>query len=112
MALNELIISSDEMLSKLLVKLRTPNAGTELTAEESIKAAALARRFLNQWISIEVAYDNGLVPEPIYTSGLEDARSVVQDIPGLTPYFRESSSGKPHYTDYQILEPIMEERDQ
>ena len=111
MTLNELIISSDEMLSKLLVKLQTPDASTELSPEESVKAAALARRFLNMWISIEVAHENGLIPEPIYMSGLEDARNVVRNIPGLTPYFRESFAARPHYTDYQILNPITERRD-
>jgi len=106
MALNELMMS-DGTVPALMVKLRQQGSSGELSAEESIRAGALARRFMNMWIAIQVAYNNGLVEEAIYAGGVSDVSSVVDGLPGLVPFVLQELSDRDHLPNYQILKPLV-----
>ena len=63
-------IATDEELAALLIKLGDESA--ELSALEQVQSAAYGRRFINTWISLQEAYDNGLVSDAVYQIAIDD----------------------------------------
>lgn len=84
--INELLWT-DSSVAALIVKSREPNFIP--STEERVRLGGQARRFVNVWLQIEAAYQNGYYSEPEYQSALDDVRTVIRGNPGTAPMWRE-----------------------
>ena len=98
-------IATDEELAALLIKLGDENA--ELSALEQVQSAAYGRRFINTWIAVQEAYDNGLVSDAVYQIAIDDVRNVLSRRPKLKDSFKNFASSY-DVSEYKILAPIHE----
>ena len=73
MSINELILSNPEVAELLS---RRDSVDFEPNPTQKTQLQAFAHRLLNQWTSIEEAYDQGLVSERSYQIALDDVASV------------------------------------
>lgn len=69
---------------------------------------AYARRFLNNWIAIEEAHDNGIASEAFYSTAKDEVRTVIRKRPGIVPIF-ERITTEFDLSSSEILEPLFTE---
>jgi len=77
---------TDPSVAALAVKSRESNFIP--SPEESVRLGGQARRFVNVWLQIESAYQNGYYSEIEYQSALDDVRNVIEASPGTAPFWR------------------------
>jgi hypothetical protein len=83
---NELVLVNDAV-AELLVKAADANA--EFSAVETEKLYAYLYVYLNTWMAIEIAYENGMLPRATFDLALDDVRFVLQYYPAIRPLARE-----------------------
>jgi hypothetical protein len=86
---NELILAND-VVAELLVKAYDANA--EFSDAEIEKLYAFWFAHVNTWMSIEIAYKNGMLPRTTFEFALEDVRSLLLGYPALQPIARDAIS--------------------
>jgi len=79
---NEAVLANDA-IAELLVKAADVNA--ELSDVETEKLFAYLFASINTWKSIEIAYENGMLPRATFDVVLDDIRAVLQDYPAVRP---------------------------
>jgi hypothetical protein len=79
----------------------------ELSALEQVQSAAYGRRFINTWIAVQEAYDNGLVSDAVYQIAIDDVRNVLSHRPKLKDSFKNFASSY-DVSEYKFLAPIHE----
>lgn len=97
-------LSEDEALAKLMVAAMEPEA--EFTAVERLRLASVVRRFNNAWLSVETAYENGMVPAATFEMTRNDIRGVLASFPGARPLWRNAVEGYPAQRDSRTYEAI------
>lgn len=108
---NELVLANDAV-AELLVK--AADADAEFSAVETEKLYAYLYAHINTWMSIEIAYENGMLPRATFEVALDDVRGVLQDYPALQPLVRETMGSFPSVTDshvYAAMREVLEDID-
>ncbi len=59
----------------------------ELSPSERLQAVMIARMMINTWKDAESAYNYGLLSDVTFDSTLKDISVVMDEMPGLVPYF-------------------------
>ena len=97
---------TDPTFAALLVRLGSEEFAP--TAEEAKQAQLLAYRFLNVWISQEIAHRNGLLTEDQLSITKNDVITVIKDYPALLPYWSSAMDSQPDFAAYVVLQPLVE----
>jgi hypothetical protein len=79
---NETVLANDA-IAELLVKAADANA--EFSEVEIEKLYAYLFLSINTWKSIEIAYENGMLPRATFDVVLDDLRVVLRDYPAVRP---------------------------
>ncbi len=104
--INELVLANDAV-AELLVKAADANA--EFSAVETRKLNAYLHANVNTWMSIERAYENGMLPRATFEVALDDVRGVFQEHPALRPLVRKMMATFPAATDSNVFEAMRDE---
>ena len=107
--LNEALYAVPE-INELLVKAQDGNV--ELSDQEKVRAEGLVLRLANAWRSIEVAYENDLVPTETFSTIEDDVRSILTVYPALAPTFRQMIEDYPGQREsdvFLIIEKVLAE---
>ena len=102
---NELILANDAV-AELLVKAYDANA--EFSDAEIEKLYAFWFAHINTWMSIEIAYKNGLLPRATFELAIEDVPSILLSYPALQPIARDSVATFRSGADSQVHAAIRE----
>ncbi|MFT4562656.1 MAG: hypothetical protein ACI9BW_002402 [Gammaproteobacteria bacterium] len=101
--LNEAIYGDPE-LAMLLIKAQSSDQ--KLDTVEQVRLAAWLRQLTNQWIAIEIAYNNGMVPVGTYETIFDDQRQIVRDAPAARPLFRKTIDNHPALSETATVRSI------
>jgi len=104
-ALNELILANDDV-AQLLVKALDPNA--DFSPVDTEKLFAYLYACINTWLSIEIAYVNGMITDATFEMTLDDIRGILRYYPALQPLMRDSMNDYPSTADTQVYATIRE----
>ena len=104
-SINEQILTNDAV-AELLVK--AADADTKLSAVETEKLYAYLYVYMNTWVGIEIAYENGMLPRSTFDEALDDVRIVLQDYPALHSLAREYISDYPSHADSDVIGVMRE----
>jgi len=104
-ALNELILANDDV-AQLLVRALDPDA--DFSRVDTEKLYAFLYSCINNWLSIEIAYVNGMISDMTFEITLEDVRGILQYYPALKPLMRDSLHDFPSAADTQVYATIRE----
>ena len=105
-------IYSDPNLTGLLMGLS--DANNQISPDDDYRIYAFVLSVVNTWLSIEVAYANGLVPENTFASIEDDIRGWFSDVPGIQSYFQRAYDSFPSDRNtevYKILMRVLREND-
>jgi hypothetical protein len=102
MSINEQMLSNPEVAELLS---RRNSVDFEPNPTQKTQLQAFAHRLLNQWTSIEEAYDQGLVSERSYQIALDDVASVAGNSIILLPSFKASFE-RYDLSAYDVLESL------
>jgi len=80
-------IYGDPELAELFIKAQSSDE--QLTTVELVRLTAWMRQLTNQWIAIEIAHTNGMVPVATYEVIFDDQRRFIRDSPALRPLIRK-----------------------
>ena len=103
---NELVLANDAV-AELLVKAADANA--EFSAVETEKLYAYLYVYINTWMAIEIAYENGMLPRATFDLALDDVRIVLQYYPAIRPLAREVIVSYPSEADSNVYAAMREE---
>ncbi len=87
--LHEMLLSNPEILAVL----DKAESGGELDAVEQRQFYHFAFRLVNQWISVQVAYDHGSIDRPFFLHMKEDVKTCCERWPGLESELRTIHDG-------------------
>lgn len=110
-AINELVVANDAV-AELIAKAHDANA--EFSDAEIEKLYGFLYAHINTWMSIEIAYSNGMLPRETFDLALEDVRGVLNDYPALKPLARASML---HFTSvadshvHRAMRDVLEDTD-
>ena len=108
-ALNELMVTHSELAVMLI---RNEEEGGKLSAAEHIRMRSFMFRHLNIWIASEIAYENGMLPEPSFQIVLNDVAFGLRNFPGLHPHFREILDNFGGWSETRVVKLIESELEQ
>ena len=97
----------NEDVAGLLAKARDPDAQFTPTEDERIWGFIYAH--LNQWISVELSYRQGLVSDFTFQQVKEDIASVLPYTPSMIPYWRQAVDEFRSMEALEITEVIQRE---
>ena len=103
MDINDLYLTNPDVLN-LSVALQSVDYEPKGEIEKQV-AMAYARRLLNNWMSIEEAFENGVASEDLYETARSDVESVIRKRPALVPIY-EAVFENYNVSEYRLLEPI------
>jgi hypothetical protein len=66
---------------------RLQSGDAELSPSEQVQAVMMSRLMINTWKDAESAYNYGLLSDESFGTTLKDISIVMEEIPGLIPYF-------------------------
>jgi len=101
--LNELMIS-DSDLAKLIEKAADPDY--QPLAGERTQLRSLAFRFMNIWLASEIAYQNGMLPEPSFLIVLDDIGYLLDEGAYMRIQFREILDNYPGWANTEVAKAI------
>ena len=78
---NSIVMDHSEIYAKLQVGVG------DLTPPERAQALSMARMMMNSWFDAEAAYEFGLLSEGTFQVALNEPAILMQEIPGLAPFF-------------------------
>jgi hypothetical protein len=103
---NEMVLANDA-IADLLVKAADANA--EFSDAEIEKLYAYLFVFINAWKSIEIAYENGLLPRATFDVVLDDIRVVLDEYPALRPVARSWIDSYQSEADSKVYRAVLAE---
>ena len=103
---NELVLANDA-IAELLVK--AADADGEFSEVETEKLYALLYGYINTWKSIEIAYENGMLPRTTFEVVLEDVRLILNEYPAIRPVARNWIASYQSEADSKIYVAIRDE---
>ena len=77
-----------------------------LSPVEKQQIAAYVLQVINIWQSIEIAYANGMVSQETYGTVEDDARLMVQNYPGTSPFLQQILEGYPALSESGVFKII------
>lgn len=102
---NELVLANDTV-AELLVK--AYDADADFSDVEIAKLYGYWYAHVNTWMSIEIAYKNGMVSRATLEVALADVRGVLHDYPALKSPAREATDWFPSIADSEVQAAIRE----
>ena len=99
-------VSSPEF-AKLYPKLASPESHL-VTATENSQMEGLAGRYVNIYLSAQVAYDHGLIGREHFERIVSGAAALVRNYPGLHPHLVAVTAAIPETLKLEVLQPIAE----
>ncbi len=87
--------------AELLVKATDLN--TELNEVDSLKLYHLIIRGLNQWLSVEIAFANGMVPADTHRVIFDDMRAFLEAYPAIRPICRKAIDNYPAMASREVF---------
>ena len=96
------IIYSETGVAELLIKASDSHA--DLSDVESLKLNHLILRGLNQWLSIETAFDNRMVTPATHNMIYEDMRGFLAAHPAIRPICRQAIDNYPAMARSKVFE--------
>jgi hypothetical protein len=103
--LNEGIFGDTEFAT---VVAKAGTASSELDDIEQVKMMAWLRQILNIWISMERAHKAGMLPDATYDNIFDDARYVIDDLPGVRPILQSLIDYYPALSETKLFLYICE----
>jgi len=103
---NELVLANDA-IAELLVK--AANADGEFSEVETEKLYAYLYGHINTWKSIEIAYENGMLPRTTFEVVLDDVRIILNEYPAIRPLARDWIASYQSEADSKIYAAIRDE---
>ena len=103
---NELVLANDAV-AELLVK--AADADGEFSEVETEKLYAYLYGYINTWKSIEIAYENGMLPRTTFEVVLDDVRLALNDYPAIRPMARNWMASYQSEADSKIYAVIRDE---
>ena len=97
---------TDPVFADLLVQLGKEDFAPSET--QTRQAQLLAYRFLNAWVTQEIAFRNGLFTEGQFSLTKNDVVTVMDDYPALLPYWRAAMRNQPEFANYDAMQPLVE----
>jgi len=94
------IIVTDASLRETLVK------EVELTDAEALQLYQFAVLYCNIWISAQVAYDSGQIPESLYADAARDVEIEIERFPSLREPIQLWLERYPAVSDSPIFHPL------
>jgi hypothetical protein len=107
--LNELIIAEGE-LAEIFVKAESADA--KLSAAEELRLLIWMTQIVNQWMAIETAYQNEMIPASTYGVIFNDQRFLMKAYPALRPLLRQTIGNYPALSSTETFlsaERLLEE---
>ena len=98
-ALNESIFSNRDV-AELLTRAYTP--ASDFTPADTEMLWAYVGWHVNQWFSVETAYDNGMVPKTTFEMVMNDIDVFVDSYPASAPILHETFEIYPAMKDTKI----------
>ncbi len=99
-------IYSDPAIAELLVKCKSVDP--KLTEVEKEQASAFVFQWVNNWLAIEHAYNNGMVTQDTYAEVNDDIRLLVGIYPGLVPFLVYMRDSIPSLSESNVFQTITE----
>ena len=78
-------------------------------AVETERLEAFLYVYINTWMAIEIAYENGMLPRATFDLALDDVRLVLQYYPALRPLAREIIVSYPSEAYSNVYAAMREE---
>ena len=103
---NELVLANDA-IAELLVK--AADADAEFSEVETEKLYAFLYGYINTWKSIEIAYENGMLPRTTFEVVLDDVRLALNDYPAIRPLARNWIVSYQSEADSKLYAAIRDE---
>ena len=103
-------VLADPELADFVARLKIAD-DVALSPGDQVRAHSFVTIFLNIWVAVHTAHENGQLTDDSYQAYLEDVRSKVLTYPGAVPYFRESVQTSPSVRQFEIFQPIFEASD-
>lgn len=104
-------IHSDRVISPEFAKLYPKMASPEnhlVTATENSQMEGLAWRYVNIYLSVQVAYDHGLISRRHFERIASGGAALVENYPGLHPHLVGVTAAIPETQSLEILQPFAE----
>jgi len=106
-------IYTNRDLAELLAKVTRPDF--KLAGADSEMIEAFAWSTLNNWLAVETAYENGLVPRSTFNDIQDDMRSYVEGWPAMNPVWQKILATFPSFSQshvYRMLDEMLRAVDQ
>jgi len=94
-------IYTDTGVAELLIK--ATDSHVELTDVDSLKLYHLVLRGLNQWLSIETAFANEMVPTETHGVIFDDMRAFIAAYPAVRPVCRQAVDNYPAMAPSEVF---------
>ena len=101
------LVAGDGELAEIVVRFGQPDP--EFTPVEGQRAVSVAIRLLNTWLSVQSAYDNGLLTDEQFALYRGDVAVMVAGWPGVVPMWASVIETRPSIAELTILAPIVEQ---
>lgn len=95
-----LLVATNSVLRATLEK------DSELTKDEKDQVYRFAISYCNVWVSIQAAYDNGMVDRTFFETGARDVQIELNRWPSFRPAVEEWLQNYPDFTDLEIFAPL------
>lgn len=87
------LVATDTGLAELLVK--AADEKSEMSSAETVKLYHIVIRSLNQWLAVETAYSNGVVPAETHELIYDDMRTFLYTYPRVRTLCRQAIDNYP-----------------
>ena len=101
--LNEGLYSEETGVAALFMKASEPDA---LSDEERFRLRAWLTQMVNQWVSIEIAYENEMAPEETFGVVLNDQEYAIESWPAVRPIFRQIVDSYGAIGDMEVIRSL------
>ena len=104
------LVATDTGVAELLTKAASEDA--ELSSAESLKLYHMVIRGLNQWLAIETAFANGMVPTETHDVIYDDMRALLVMYPGVRVLCRQAIDTYPamaHSRVFRHMDKLLAE---
>ena len=103
LSMNESIYTNTDV-AELLAKATDSNV--EFSTVEEIKIYSFVLGLMNTWLSVEIAYANGLVPPETYGVIEDDARSFLAEYPATLPVWHQAIDDFPALAPTEVFKTL------
>ena len=88
---------------------RGESESPEYNPVEYTRLSALMKQGLNIWLSIEIAYENGMAPEKTFNVIFDDIHIAAKNFPGVRPIWRQLLNEYPAMGETRVFTQLDKE---